>query len=162
MSTKLSNTDHYDASPEQIMAMLQDPDYAPAKYTDLGDVSFNVVSLEATDGGLNSVIDREVNSNLPDMAKKVLGATSKMHTEDVWRADGDGFVGNMVITSGPATITVNSTINPAGGGSDWTANFDIKVGIPMMGGKIEKAIKEETEGSLKREFEFNKGWLASH
>lgn len=162
MSTKLSNTDHYDATPEQIMAMLQDPEYAPAKYKELGDVSFTVVTHEADDGGLNSVIDREVNSNLPDMAKKVLGQTSKMHQEDVWRADGDAYAGNMVITSGPATITVNSTIKPAGGGADWTADFDIKVGIPMMGGKIEKAIKEETEGSLKNEFEFNKKWLASH
>lgn len=162
MSTKLSNTDHYDATPEQVMAMLQDPEYANAKYTELGDVSFTVVTHEVNDGGLNSVIDREVNSNLPDMAKKVLGQTSKMHTEDVWRADGDGYVGNMTITSGPATINVSSSIVPAGGGSDWTANFDIKVGIPMMGGKIEKAIKEETEGSLKREFAFNKEWLASH
>lgn len=162
MSTKLSNTDHYDATPEQVMAMLQDPEYAPAKYTELGDVSFTVVTHEVNDGGLNSVIDREVNSNLPDMAKKVLGQTSKMHQEDVWRVDGDGYVGDMIITSGPATITVSSSMRPAGGGTDWAVNFDIKVGVPLVGGKIEKAIKEETEASLKAEYAFNQKWLASH
>ncbi len=163
MSTKLSNTDHYNATPEQLMAMLQDAEYAPTKYKDLGDVAFTVTNHEPRDGGLNVTVDREVDANLPDLAKKFLGETTKMEQSEVWRADGDGFVGDMVMkSSSPVTITATNTIKPSGDGSDWTVDFDIKASVPLVGGKIEKMVAEETKNSLVKEFAFNQDWLANH
>ena len=162
MSTKFSNTDHYSATPDQIMAMLSDSGYADAKYKDLGDVAFTVVQHEPSDNGLNVTVDREVASNMPDMAKKVLGETTKMKQTEVWRKDGDTYVGNMTIEASPVTITVNNTIKAAGDGSDWSADFDIKAGVPLVGGKIEKMVMEETKGSLTKEKAFNDSWLSSH
>lgn len=164
MATKLSNTDHYNATPQQIMAMMQDPGYAGAKYTELGDVKFEVKSHEPDDNGLNVTVDREVNANLPDMAKKVLGEANQMVQSEVWRADGDSFVGNMTIDSPgkPITITATNVIKPAGDGSDWTVDFEIKASVPLIGGKIEKMVAEETKASLVKEFAFNQDWLANH
>ncbi|MEI2718191.1 MAG: DUF2505 domain-containing protein [Candidatus Nanopelagicales bacterium] len=162
MATKFSNTDHYSATPAQIMAMLSDPDYAPGKYQDLGDVSFTVENHEPNDGGLNVTVDREVASNMPDLAKKVLGETTKMKQTEVWRADGDGYVGNMTIEASPVVIAVNNTIRPAGDGSDWTSDFEVKASVPLVGGKIEKMVVEETKQSLVKELAFNESWLANH
>lgn len=162
MSTKFSNTDHYDATPDQIMAMLSDAGYPDAKYQDLGDVSFTVAEHEASDNGLNVTVDRQVASNLPDLAKKALGETTKMKQTEVWRKDGDSYVGNMTIEASPVTITVTNTIKPSGDGSDWTSDFDIKAGVPLVGGKIEKMVMEETKTTLPKEKAFNDSWLASH
>jgi Protein of unknown function (DUF2505) len=164
VATKLSNTDHYNATPQQIMAMMQDSGYASAKYTELGDVKFEVKSHEPDDNGLNVTVDREVNANLPDMAKKVLGETNQMVQSEVWRADGDSFVGNMTIDSPgkPITITATNVIKPVGDGSDWTVDFEIKASVPLIGGKIEKMVAEETKASLVKEFAFNQDWLANH
>lgn len=162
MSTKFSNTDHYDATPDQIMAMLSDAGYPDAKYKDLGDVSFTVSQHEASDNGLNVTVDRQVASNLPDLAKKALGETTKMKQTEVWRKDGDSYVGNMTIEASPVTITVNNTIKPSGGGSDWTSDFEIKAGVPLVGGKIEKMVMEETKTTLPKEKTFNDNWLSSH
>ncbi len=162
MSTKFSNTDHYNATPAQIMAMLSDAGYPDAKYKDLGDVSFTVTQHEPSDNGLNVSVEREVASNMPDMAKKVLGETTKMTQTEVWRTDGDGYVGNMTIEASPVTITVTNSIKPSGDGSDWTSDFEIKAGVPLVGGKIEKMVMEETKGTLTKEQAFNESWLSSH
>jgi hypothetical protein len=143
--------------------MLSDPEYATTKYTDLGDVAFTVKNHEPTDGGLNVTVDREVAANLPDMAKKVLGETTKMEQTEVWRADGDAFVGNMVMkSSAPVAITATNTIKPSGDGADWSVEFDIKASVPLIGGKIEKMVAEETKSNLAKEYAFNQNWLANH
>lgn len=165
MSTKLSNTDRYPATPSQIMAMLQDADYAAAKYEALGDIKFEVLEHTPGDGSLTVKVEREVDANLPGAAKKVLGETNHMVQTETWSADGDGFDGNLGIDSPgkPLTITATETIAPVGDTeSDWTVNFEFKASIPFIGGKIEKMVADETKTSLAKEFAFNKGWLADH
>ena len=46
---------------------------------------------------------------------------------------------------------------PAGDGSDWTVDFEIKASVPLIGGKIEKMVAEETKASLVKEFAFKPG-----
>ena len=162
MSTKFSNTDHYDATPDQIMAMLSDAGYPDAKYQDLGDVSFTVAQHEASDNGLNVTVDRQVASNLPDLAKKALGETTKMKQTEVWRKDGDSYVGNMTIEASPVTINVTNTIKPSGDGSDWTSDFDIKAGVPLVGGKIEGFIGNQLVELLIAEQRFTTVWITEN
>ena len=165
MSTKLSNTDHYDATPAQTHGhAAATPSTPPAKYKDLGDVAFTVKNHEADDGGLNVTVDREVAANLPDLAKKVLGQTTKMEQTEVWRADGDGFVGNMIdvlVVAGGHHRHQHDQARRRDG-ADWTVNFDIKASVPLIGGKIEKMVAEETKSNLVKEFAFNQNWLANH
>ncbi len=163
VSQKISNPDRYPATPAQLMAMMQDPEYLTAKYEALGDVAFSVVEHSATGDGVSSKVEREVESTLPDMAKKVLGQTTKMVQTESWRAEGDGYAGDLTVDSGPVHITGKQTIVPAGDGeSDWTAEMEIKASVPMIGGKIEKAVAEETKGSFPKEKAFNLKWLESH
>lgn len=165
MSTKLSNTDRYPATPDQIMAMLQDSEYPKAKYEALGDLKFEVVKHEPSDVGLETVVDREVAANLPDIAKKVLGETNHLVQTENWGTSGDGYGGDMDIDSPgkPMNIQATMSITPVGDAeSDWTVDFEIKASVPLIGGKLEKMVDRETRDNLVKEFDFNKGWLASH
>jgi len=165
VSTKLSNTDRYPATPAQIMAMLSDPEYAKAKYTELGDVKFTVAEHKVDGDNLTVKVEREVTSNMPGAAKKVLGETSSMVQTENWKAAGNGYACEMSVESPgkPLVIKVTQKITAAGDtDAEWVADFDIKASIPMLGGKIEKMVAEETKDSLAKEFAFNKEWLASH
>lgn len=165
VTTKFSNTDRYPVPPDQIMAMLQDPEYSPAKYSALGDISYEVTTHEVADGGVSTVVEREVPSSMPDLAKKILGQTNHMVQKENWRAAADGYAADMTIESPgkPLAITGDMTVVPVGDGeSDWTVNFEVKASIPLVGGKIEKMVEKETMDTLPKEFAFNKEWLASH
>jgi hypothetical protein len=159
VSQHISNTDRYSASPDQIMEMLQDPQYLTEKYQALGDISFDVVEQASSDTGLKITIQREAPA--PDSLKK-FGSTSKMTQTEVWTRDGDGYKCDMKIEANPVHINGKMTVVPVGEESDWTADLDIKAGVPLVGGKIEKAVAEQSMQSMGLEKQFNDQWLSSH
>ncbi len=164
MSTKAGTVDPYPATPDRIMDMLRDPAYVNAKYVALQDTKFEVLELAATADGMVLKVDREVEANLPDFVKKVLGETNRLVQSETWSKSGDGYAADVVIDSPGKPITIKGTmsIKPNGDGtSTWSVDFVIKGSLPLMG-KIEKIVAEETQANLAKEYEFNKGWLASH
>jgi len=165
VSTKLTNTDPYPATPDQLMAMMQDPDYLTGKYTALGDVKFDVKTHDVHDNGVNIVVDREIPSNLPGFAKKIMGETNHMVQSETWRKDGDAYTAAINIDSPGKPIQIHGDMRISAVSdteSHWVVNFDIKASIPLVGGKLEKVVEDETKQTLVKEFEFNKSWLASH
>lgn len=162
MTKKISNTDRYQHTPAQIMAMLQNSDYLTEKYTALGDIQFDVVEQTATDGSYVLRIDREVEANLPDFVKKFKETNAMSQTES-WAADGDSWSATMTIDASPAKMTGKQVIKPVGDGEcDWTVEMEIKVGVPLVGKKIEKVIAEESMKQFGLEYQFNQQWLANN
>lgn len=165
MGTTVQNTDRYPATPAKLQAMLRDPQYLAAKYEALGDLKHEVTKLTPTDTGLELVVDREVPSNMPDLAKKVLGETNRLVQRESWRADGDSYVCDFQIDSPGKPLNISGTMRqqPVGAAeSDWIVKFDIKASVPLVGGKIEKMVAAETRDNLTKEYAFNKQWLAQH
>ena len=162
MTKKISTTDRYQHTPAEIMAMLQNIDYLTEKYNALGDIQFDVVEQTAGDGSYVLTVDREVEANLPDFVKKFKETNAMSQTEN-WTADGDSWSATMTIDASPAKISGKQVIKPVGDGeSDWTTELEIKVGVPLVGGKIEKAVAEESMKQFGLEYQFNQQWLASN
>jgi len=165
MTAKAGVTDPYPVSPEGVVEMLLNRDYVMAKYEALQDRQFEVLQLERTDDGHVFKVDREVDANLPDIAKKVLGDTNRLVQSEVWRKSGDGYVADVKIDSPgkPVAITGSFEVMPSGdGAATWTVDFTIKASVPLVGGKIEKIVAQEAQDNLGKEYTFNKQWLAEH
>ncbi len=165
MTKKAGTVDPYPANPQRLRAMMLDSEYVAAKYVALGDRSTQLQTLEETGDGWTFKVDREVDANLPDIAKKVLGDSNRLIQTEVWRASGDGYAADVVIDSPgkPVKITGTMSITPTGPDtSTWAVDFTIKASVPLVGGKIETIVADEAQGNLVKEYEFNKGWLAGH
>lgn len=165
MSQKFSNKDRYSATPDQMIAMMSDPEYIKAKYEALGDLSFDVLEQSAEGDSLKIKVDRTMKANLPNVAKKVLGETSQMIQTENWSTGGATKTATMEMEAPGKPIKIHSTLEIAPVGDsecDYTANFEIKASIPLVGGKIEKIIVGETKDSLVKEEAFNSKWLADH
>lgn len=165
MSTKLSNTDRYPVPPDKLIEMMQGRKYFEAKYQALGDLKFEITKFEPSGDGLVLQVDREVASDMPDVAKKVLGETNHLIQNESWTKGGDGYSCDMSIDSPgkPISMKGSMSIVPVGDGeSDWSLNLEIHAGVPFVGHKIEKMAEEQTRASVGREYEFIKGWLAGH
>ena len=164
MSKKIKQTDHYEATPDAMMAMLGSTEYVEAKYQALGDISAEIVEHTSTDTAMVLKVDRQVPSDLPDFAKKVLGDTNHLVQTETWSAAGDGYKCDLSIDSPgkPLTIKSRSEIVPSGDGSDWNVDMEIKASIPLVGGKLEGVVEKETRATMAKEYDFNKMWLANH
>lgn len=163
MATKISNTDRYDATPGQLLDMMRDEAYWSAKYEDLGASEFTLEEF-ADDGDTLRVKGRRVvPADLPSVAKKVIGDTNTVTQSEDWRPDGDGYVCDFAveIANVPGGMKGWMKIVPVGEAqSDWILEYSIKVSIPLIGGKLEGVMKDETRANLEKEFAFNSAWVA--
>jgi hypothetical protein len=164
MSKSFTNTDHYPADVDAMWAMVTDRAYWEAKYQTLG--ASNVVwnSFDVTDDAFTISTVREVAANLPSVAKKVIGETAVVTQTERWRRGGGRCDCDITIeTKGaPGGTSGTMAIVPSGDGSDWSADFTIKVSVPLVGGKLEGIMRDETATNFAAEKTFNDQWLAKH
>lgn len=166
MATPAGVVDPYPTTPDGIMAMLQDPEYVKGKYEALADKKTAVLQLEKTADGHIFKVEREVDANLPDIAKKVLGETNHLIQTEVWHANANGgYDADVTIDSPgkPVKITGTMHVTPDGdANATWKVDFLVKASVPLVGRKIEQIVAKEAQDNLAKEYTFNKSWLASH
>jgi hypothetical protein len=165
MSKTFRSEDHYDATPDEVYAAMTDRDFILQKYTALGHRDIEITELAETDsGGHRIATQREVEAQgVPDFVKKVVGERQTIVQTDEWsgRADDGSRTSTWtVVTKGtPATVTGRSTLKPDGDGAVVSIVGDIKVSVPLIGGKIESSVVGVFESQAWQEMEFGQEWL---
>ena len=164
MSKKFNNVDSYDASPDQIWAMLSDQSYWENKYSQAGAQNLQWETFNAGEDTLTVSSVREVAANLPSAAKKVIGETAVVTQTENWTRSGDQLTCTISITTkgAPGGTEGTMSVKPSGNGSTWAADFEISVPIPLLGKKLEGIMNDETSANFATEKTFNDAWLASH
>ena len=127
----------------------------------------DVVAREGTihDGDrLVMKVHRVVDIDLPDIAKKVLKPTAVCIQTDEWWPAGDGHDGTFrVETKGqPVEITGKTKVRPGEGGTtDFEVSVEVKVKVPVIGGKIAGIMRGDAEKLMEDEFAWNDERLAT-
>ncbi len=164
MAKKFTNTDPYDATLDQLWAMISNQDYWQAKYEAMGHSDITFAEFSASDDAISVKVTRSVPADLPGFAKKIVGETNVVTQTEKWTRAGDKATATeeILVKNVPGGTTGTMEIVPAGAGSEWSADFDIKVSIPMVGGKLEGVMQNETGATFKQEKAFNDKWLAEN
>lgn len=97
--------------------------------------------------------------HLPSIAKSLLGGDLVIQRAETWAA-GAGTV-EVTLNGVPGQLKGAFTITDNGSGSKLTLTGEVKVSIPLMGGKLEKLIAEQVAVLLDKESEFTSEWLAN-
>lgn len=164
MAKKFTKTDPYSADVDQLWAMLSDRDYHQAKYESLGADNITFRSFSADDTSITMVNERDVPADLPGFAKKIIGETNHVTQTERWTRAGDSVTCAVQITvkNLPGGTTGTIDITPVESGCTWSTDFDIKIGVPLVGGKLEDLMKDETTSNQAQEKVFNDQWLADN
>lgn len=164
MSKSFTNNDHYTADVDGMWAMITDRSYWEQKYAELGATDVEWRTFDVTDSAFTITTVRAVAANLPSVAKRVIGDTAVVTQTERWRREGDALSCDIEIATknAPGGTTGTMSVVPAGDGSDWLADFTIKVSLPLVGGKLEGVMHQETAANFRHEKAFNDRWLASH
>lgn len=165
MAAKVTNTDRYPATPSQLMEMMRTRAYWSEKYEEFGARDLDFEEFDTRGDGVTIRTTRIVPNDVPGFAKKIVGDTTVVHQTEIWTADGDGYACDFEVNIDkvPGGMSGWMKLTPVGDGeTDWSLRYDVKVNIPLVGGKLEGVMKGETEHDLEREFTFNSAWLAAH
>ncbi|MBP2322295.1 hypothetical protein JOF56_002680 [Kibdelosporangium banguiense] len=149
---------------------------ADAVYAAIVDPAFLTDRLEAL-GGTNAAVEDRTESagtvtyrlrqglaaeHLPSAVRTLLKGDLVVHRTETWRPDQTGTVKASVHgVPGEINGTMRlSDMDAADGGSEWVTSLEVKVSIPLVGGKIEKSIGEQVVKLLANEATFTEKWLA--
>jgi hypothetical protein len=125
---------------ETVYAVLSGPDWAAQRAVALGDDSELVSRVETPDGGVTLVITRAVPAGGPGFLQKFLPsdprATTSVH--GVRRA-----TWSVVLAGTPASVRGTITIEPTPTGNRHTIDGEVRVPVPLIGGKAESFIADQ-------------------
>lgn len=143
---KFTHRAEYPATADEVWAVMSSQDFQNAKCeaTTTGDWTSNV-----TVSGDNTTItsDRVLpTDDLPDIAKTFVGPTLTIGEVQTWgppAADGTRTADLQVqIKGAPMTLKGTIRLSPNGSGSVQEISGEVKVSVPLIGGKLEKAASE--------------------
>lgn len=156
---KFSHEIHYDASPDEVFAMLSDPSFRQ-RSLDAMDAKATEIKVEARGEGMSLRIDQEqVTAGVPSFAKKFAGETTRVIHSEEWPSSSSGTL--TIETPGkPTSLTGTLTLKPSGSGTAEVFDGEIKVKVPLIGGKLESLMADLFTQGMDKEHAVGVAWLA--
>ncbi len=145
---------------EEVRAMLADPVFRDAvcRYQGVEDSS---VSIEEYDDGSMTVdLQRTYGTTLvPSFARKFVGATIDLVQREEWTTPTEARF-DVSIPGKPGEMTGSAHLVQSGADSVETVAMDVKVSIPLVGGKLEDMIAGLLKDAFRAENKVGVKWLA--
>lgn len=150
MATKLSYDLTYDAPLTAVGEMLMDPAFRE-RVCDAQGAIRRTVSVGPDGGGMKVVIDAvQLAQGIPGFARKFVGDEIQLVQTEQWSDLETGRV-EVVIPGKPGQMSGTIGLRESGGTTTETVQMEIRVGIPLVGGKIEALISDLLRKALRAE-----------
>lgn len=155
----------YDAPPAAVFGMLCNPDFQERRCVATGALEHEVSVEDYDDGGVTISSSRTMPTDqVPDFVRTFVGQTLVVTEVQDWTAaDADGArEATLVleIQGAPVRMTGTLRLSPEGPGTVETVDCDLKASVPLVGGKIERAVEPAIRAALRVEERTGRAWLA--
>jgi carbon monoxide dehydrogenase subunit G len=148
----------YDATPAQVFEMLADPAFRRA-VAEAMDVISADVDLQRDGDGFTLTIDQlQKTDDLPGFARTFAGDSTQAVQREVWR-DGTSASLSIEAPGKPTNMSGTIRLEPNGAGTTEVVELEIKVKVPLIGGKLEKLMAEKVQAGMDVEQGVGTAWL---
>ena len=159
MATKLVHEMEYDAPLDAVAAMLSETAFREEVCASQRAISHEV----SIDGDVSAKQVRiqmvQPTDRVPSFAKKIVGETTEIVQTEIWSSPSRAEV-RIEIPGKPGEIRGTATLAESGGVTTETVSLEVKVKIPLVGGKIEELLAKLVKAALKTEHRTGQEWLA--
>jgi len=145
---------------QTVYAFVSNAEEVRKRSVAFGDRDIRIDVSEA--GGTKTISNtRLVTADVPGFMKKLFNPTNTVVDKKAWRTEGDKVIGKLDVDvqGTPTEIHGTITIAPAPGGSTYTIDFKGTAKIPLIGGKVEAYVEEQSQKGMREEFEYNQKQL---
>jgi len=156
---RFRHASRYDAPPAEVYAMLVDPKFREKVCVAVKSPTSSVDVAPAGGGVRVSIHQTQRVRKIPTFAAKLVGETIEIHQVESWTSPTRAAL-ELTIPGKPGHLQATITLTPNGEGTDYLADGELKVGIPLVGGKLESLIAGLLELFLTREHRTGQAWLA--
>jgi len=150
----------YDAPVEDVHAMLTDPAFREKVCVAMHTLRHAVTVRPDGDGVWVVVIDQTQKArHIPSFAKRFVGDEIQIVQTETWdRTDRADLA--LTIPGKPGHMNGDITLNAMGARTTQVVSGDIKVQLPLIGGKLEGLVSELLGAALRAEERVGRAWLA--
>ncbi|MET1074401.1 MAG: DUF2505 domain-containing protein [Umezawaea sp.] len=147
---------------QDVYRALVDETYLRDRLAVLGGNDAQLVSFSSADGKTSYQLKQGVSAeHLPSVAKGLLGGDLVIHRAESWTEAGTTGTVEVTLNGVPGRLDGTTVLAEHQGGSRMALTGQVKVSIPLMGGKLETMIAEQVAKLLDKENEFTTEWLAN-
>lgn len=158
---ELSHTHRYSASAAQVQQMLTDRAFRERVCERQHALSHEVAVTGAGAGAEVVVRQTQAMAGAPAVATRLTGDTVTLEQRELWRSS---TVADLSITlPGKPVALRNGRVTLSDrpdGGCDQVVSGDLKVKVPLVGGKLEAMLADILRAAMRRQGEVGDGWLA--
>jgi Protein of unknown function (DUF2505) len=153
----------FDTDPVTVFAMFTDEAYLARKAGATGAVRHEA-SVTRLGDHVTVRLLRVMPPDVPDFLRGFVGETIDLDQIDVWQpASSDGSrTGSIRIEMGGAPVQLTGGMTLVGTAAATAATIDarVKASIPLVGGRIEKAVHDAVVHAARIEEQVGRAWLA--
>ena len=155
---KLRHEISYDAPLADVFAMLADPDFRQSSAAAMGVISADV-SITPKGEGISVRIDQvQPTEGVPGFARKFAGETTRAVQTEEWDSPSGGSI--TIETPGkPTSIKGTLSLSESGGRTTETLEAEVKVKVPLIGGKLESLMADLVAAGMDKEQTAGAAWL---
>lgn len=130
-----------------VLKMFTDPRYFERKYQALEVADFAITRhVEGDNFSIEYRFRAAGDTRVPDFAKKLVGDAIRVRQVDAWQVSKRVGTIDIDISGAPASVRADMQIAAAGAkASVLTLQWQVRCGIPLIGGKVEKLIAEDVQ-----------------
>ena len=148
----------YDAPPAEVFEMLADAAFRKA-VCDAQDVISAEVGLERDGSGFTLTVDQEQRTDdLPSFARTFAGDSTRAIQREQW-ADAEGGTLRIDAPGKPSEVQGTITLVPEGSGTREIVELDLRIKVPLIGGKLERLLADRITAGMDTEHEVGTTWL---
>ncbi len=158
--TRFSHEIRYAAAPADVAAMLADPAFRE-RVCEAQDTLSHDVKISPNGSGMTVVVDQtRTPEGIPSFATKFVGDKIQILQKESW-SDSTSAELDVTIPGKPGHVKGTVTLAPDGEGTIERVEAEVKVSIPLVGGKLEKLIADLLKDALRKEQKVGEAWLGS-
>ncbi|WP_460402010.1 DUF2505 domain-containing protein [Actinophytocola sediminis] len=163
MATSLEHRTAFPTPVATVYSTLVDEAFLRARLRQIGGKNATLLTHTRTGDDVAFTIRQGVEATrLPSAARSVLRGDLVVERAERWRPDGQRYAADTSVTINgvPGEIRGQSRIGDQRDGSLLVIRAEVRVNIPLVGGKLEKVVAEQVTKLLTAEAEFAEKWLA--
>lgn len=152
---KYSERIDYSQSSAELLNVFSNPEFFKAKYAATGAHDIQVLESEKSNGHFRIKVSRKVPTDvpIPSFAKSLVPAHITLVQTDTW--DLEKGVGSLDIEfiGIPVRVRCELVLNDVVGRAVEDLQFDIRVNLPLIGGKLEQLLADDLKVKFAKDTE---------
>jgi uncharacterized protein DUF2505 len=159
MPSRFEHRATFAAPVDTVYSTLVDEAFLAARLRDIGGKDAALLDHRTSADGAAYKLRQGVDANrLPGAVRSILSGDLVVEREERWQARESA--GRATINGVPAEIRSRGRLASKGDTTELVVSAEVKVSIPLIGGKIEKVVVEQVAKLLAAEAEYTEKWLA--